>query len=109
MMKQKIVIVGSLLHNPKLWVLDEPMTGLDPQSSYNLKQIMRERADMGNTVFFSSHVIDVVEKVCDRVAIIDNGRLMAVDKLDAIRANNDVSLEQIFLTLTAHGEEVKND
>ena len=64
---------------------------------------------MGNTVFFSSHVIDVVEKVCDRVAIIDNGRLMAVDKLDAIRANNDVSLEQIFLTLTAHGEEVKND
>ena len=85
------------------------MTGLDPQSSYNLKQIMRERADMGNTVFFSSHVIDVVEKVCDRVAIIDNGRLMAVDKLDAIRANNDVSLEQIFLTLTAHGEEVKND
>lgn len=108
-MKQKIMIVGSLLHNPKLWVLDEPMTGLDPQSSYNLKQIMRERADMGNTVFFSSHVIDVVEKVCDRVAIIDNGRLMAVDKLDAIRANNDVSLEQIFLTLTAHGEEVKND
>lgn len=61
-MKQKLNIIGALIHEPKIWILDEPMTGLDPRSAYNLKQLMREHADKGNSVFFSSHVLEVVEK-----------------------------------------------
>lgn len=99
-MKQKLMVIAALIHQPKVWILDEPMTGLDPQSAFKLKQLMREHADNGNTVFFSSHVIDVVEKVCDRIAIINHGRIVAVDTLDSIRANPDVSLENIFLTVT---------
>ena len=99
-MKQKLMVIAALIHQPKVWILDEPMTGLDPQSAFKLKQLMREHADNGNTVFFSSHVIDVVEKVCDRIAIINHGRIVAVDTLDSIRANPDVSLEDIFLTVT---------
>ena len=105
-MKQKIVVVGSLLHDPKLWLLDEPLTGLDPASAYQLKTIMRKRADEGKTVFFSSHVIDVVEKVCDRVGIINNGRLVAVDTLDSIKSNPDISLEKVFLDITNFGGEL---
>ncbi len=101
-MKQKLLMVAALLHQPKVWVLDEPLTGLDPQSAFQLKQIMRKQADMGNTVFFSSHVIDVVEKVCDRIGIIDHGKLVAVDTLDNLRADGNVSLESLFLTITAH-------
>lgn len=100
-MKQKIMIVAALLHEPEVWILDEPLTGLDPQSAYNLKKLMREYAESGKTVFFSSHVIDVVEKVCDRIAIINKGKLVAVDTLDNIRASSSVSLEDIFLTITA--------
>lgn len=105
-MKQKLMIIAALIHQPKVWILDEPMTGLDPQSAFKLKQLMREHADNGNTVFFSSHVIDVVEKVCDRIAIIDHGKIVAVDTLDSIRNNPDVSLEDIFLTVT--GADVGN-
>ena len=100
-MKQKLMIIAALIHSPKVWVLDEPMTGLDPQSSFQLKQLMRRYADEGNTVFFSSHVIDVVEKVCDRIGIINHGKLIAVDTLDNIRADKNVSLESIFLTMTS--------
>ena len=103
-MKQKLLIIAALIHQPKVWVLDEPMTGLDPQSAFQLKQLMRTYADNGNTVFFSSHVIDVVEKVCDRIAIINHGRLVAVDTLENIRANNKESLEKMFLTITSDGE-----
>lgn len=103
-MKQKLSVIAALVHDPKVWILDEPLTGLDPQSAYNLKQIMRQRADQGNTVFFSSHVIDVVEKVCDRIGIINHGKLVAVDTLDNIRADGKVSLEDMFLTITADGE-----
>ena len=103
-MKQKLLIIAALIHDPKVWVLDEPMTGLDPQSAFQLKQLMRKHADAGNTVFFSSHVIDVVEKVCDRIAIINHGKLVAVDTLDNIRANNKASLESMFLTITSDGE-----
>lgn len=99
-MKQKIMIIASLLHDPDLWILDEPMTGLDPKSAFNIKKIMRQRADSGKTVFFSSHVIDVVEKVCDRIAIINNGKIVTVDTLDNIRASDKVSLEDIFLSMT---------
>lgn len=100
-MKQKLMIIAALVHEPKVWILDEPLTGLDPQSAYQLKTAMRAHADEGNTVFFSSHVIDVVEKVCDRIAIIDKGRIVAVDTLDNIRKNPDTSLEEIFLSATA--------
>ncbi len=100
-MKQKIMVIGALIHEPKVWILDEPLTGLDPQSAYELKTLMRKHADRGNTVFFSSHVIDVVEKVCDRIGIINHGRLVAVDTLDNIRADDSVSLEDIFLTITS--------
>ncbi len=100
-MKQKLMIIAALVHEPKVWILDEPLTGLDPQSAYQLKTAMRAHADEGNIVFFSSHVIDVVEKVCDRIAIIDKGRIVAVDTLDNIRRNPDTSLEEIFLSATA--------
>lgn len=103
-MKQKLMVIAALIHEPKVWILDEPLTGLDPQAAYQLKQLMRKQADMGNTVFFSSHVIDVVEKVCDRIGIINHGKLVAVDTLDNIRADSKVSLESIFLTITSDGE-----
>ena len=100
-MKQKLNIIGALIHEPKLWVLDEPMTGLDPRSAYNLKQLMREHADKGNSVFFSSHVLEVVEKVCDRVGIIDDGHLITCCKIDELKERNkDKSLEELFLKLT---------
>ena len=99
-MKQKIVVIGALLHNPKLWILDEPLTGLDPQSAFELKQLMREHADAGNIVFFSSHVIDVVEKVCDRIGIIKNGKLIAVGTVDELKQQGE-SLEEFFLNVTA--------
>lgn len=99
-MKQKITLIGALIHNPKLWVLDEPLTGLDPQASYELKQLMHEHCADGNSVFFSSHVLEVVEKLCDRIAIIDRGRIIAVGTLEEIRAKTDLSLEQFFLTVT---------
>jgi len=100
-MKQKISIISALVHDPELWVLDEPMTGLDPKSSYELKQIMAERAAAGKAVFFSSHVLDVVEKVCTRVAIIDKGKLVTeCDIKELQEKRSDMSLEQLFLTLT---------
>ena len=100
-MKQKLMVIAALIHDPKVWILDEPLTGLDPQSAFQLKQLMRKHAEQGNTVFFSSHVIDVVEKVCDRIGIINHGQLVAVDTLDNIRKDESVSLESLFLTITA--------
>lgn len=103
-MKQKINIIGALIHNPKLWVLDEPMTGLDPQSSFELKNLMREHCKQGHTVFFSTHVLEVAEKLCDRIGIIYKGKLLTVGSLDEIKAqSHDESLEEIFLSVT--GEE----
>lgn len=100
-MKQKIVVIGALIHNPKLWILDEPMMGLDPQSSYELKEAMKEHVKNGNTVFFSSHVLEIVEKLCDRIGIIDDGKLVAVGKVDDLKAQTgDDSLESYFLKLT---------
>ncbi len=103
-MRQKLFIIASLIHEPKLWILDEPMTGLDPKAHYNLKKLMREHASKGNAVFFSSHQLDVVEKVCDRVGIINNGKLVidcAVSELNA-SATIDASLEDLFLAITAN-------
>ncbi len=100
-MKQKLNIIGAVIHEPKVWILDEPMTGLDPKSSYALKQLMREHAAKGNIVFFSSHVLEVVEKVCDRIGIIDGGRLVTTCTLQELKQRNrDDSLEELFLKLT---------
>lgn len=98
-MKQKITVIAALVHNPKLWVLDEPLTGLDPQSAYQLKKVMKQHAAEGNTVFFSSHILDVVENLCDRCCIIEKGHLMGVYDLKELKANGR-SLEKIFMKIT---------
>ena len=99
-MKQKLILAGALLHSPQLWILDEPMTGLDPKSAHLLKQEMRTHCDKGNTVFFSTHVLEVAEKICDRLAIIKGGKIVAVGTLEELRQNKGESLENIFLELT---------
>ena len=103
-MKQKINVIGALIHNPKLLVLDEPFTGLDPQSAFQLKTMMRKHAENGGAVLFSSHVLDVVEKICDRVGIIDHGKIIAVGSVEAIRESADDSLEKFFLQITGEAE-----
>lgn len=100
-MKQKIVLTGALLHDPALWVLDEPMVGLDPKSAHQLKELMRKHCDKGNTVFFSTHVLEVAEKLCDRLAIINKGKIVAIGTLDELKQGEQAeSLENIFLELT---------
>ena len=95
-MKQKCMVISALIHNPKVWVLDEPLTGLDPTSSWQIKECMREHADAGNIVFFSSHVIEVVEKICDRIAIISGGKLRRISTIEELKKEG-VSLEQLYL------------
>lgn len=104
-MRQKIVLIGALLHKPSVWILDEPLTGLDPKSSYLLKEMMKEHAEAGNTVFFSTHVLEVAEKICDKVAIINKGKLMFYGTIDEMREHfkgddSDESLEKMFLEMT---------
>ncbi|MFA6739795.1 MAG: ABC transporter ATP-binding protein [Bacilli bacterium] len=103
-MRQKIILMGALIHEPKVWILDEPMTGLDPRSSYLLKEMMKEHVRKGNTVFFSTHVLEVAEKLCDRIGIIDHGQLRFSGTMEQMRekfAGTD-SLEKIFLEMTNH-------
>ncbi|NLD26453.1 MAG: ATP-binding cassette domain-containing protein [Acholeplasmataceae bacterium] len=95
-MKQKIVVIASLIHAPKVWILDEPLTGLDPISSFQIKECMRDHANNGNIVFFSSHVIEVVEKICDRIAIINHGRLQGVYYVKELLAQG-ISLEKLYM------------
>ena len=95
-MKQKTMVIAALIHNPKVWVLDEPLTGLDPTSAWQIKECMREHANAGNIVFFSSHVIEVVERICDRIAIISGGKLRRVNTIEEIKAEG-ISLEQLYL------------
>ncbi len=101
-MRQKIIIIGALLHQPKVWILDEPLTGLDPRSSAVLKEMMNEHVSKGNTVFFSTHVLDTAEKICDRVGIINKGKLIFVGSLQEMRehASENKSLERMFLEMT---------
>lgn len=101
-MRQKIVIVGALLNNPKNWILDEPMTGLDPKSSYDLKEMMRNHTKKGNTVFFSTHVLEVAEKLCDRIGIINKGKLVFVGTYEEMKEQfkEKASLEELFLEIT---------
>jgi ABC-2 type transport system ATP-binding protein len=123
-MKQKLCIIASLVHDPAAWILDEPMVGLDPQAAFDLKELMRERAASGGLVLFSTHVMEVAERICDRIAIIDRGRLLFVGTLaelrDAASAEGkagaagsaagsaearDGSLERLFLELIDRSSE----
>lgn len=101
-MRQKLMIMGALIHDPSVWILDEPLTGLDPQSAFELKQMMREHVDKGNSVFFSTHVLEVAEKLCDEICIIKHGELLYHGTLDDLKATHksQASLENIFLELT---------
>ena len=102
-MRQKIVLMAALLPAPRVMVLDEPMVGLDPRASHHLKEIMREHCDQGQTLFFSTHIMEVAEKLCDRMGIINNGKLIACGSMDELKKLNheqQESLENIFLELT---------
>ena len=96
-MKQKLAIIAAWLHSPKLIIMDEPFVGLDPKASHVLKEMMREHCDKGGSIFFSTHVLDVAEKLCDKVAIIKGGRLLVAGSMDEILG--DASLEDVFLEL----------
>lgn len=101
-MKQKLILTSALLNNPEVFILDEPMVGLDPKSAFNLKEIMRKMCDEGKIVFFSTHVLEVAEKLCDRIAIINKGKIIAMGTVEELRnhAMKKESLENIFLELT---------
>ena len=101
-MRQKIVIIGSLLHEPKNWIIDEPMTGLDPKATYELKQIMKKNTKQNKCVFFSTHILDVAEKLCDKIGIINKGKLLFVGTLEEMRneLKENKSLEELFMEIT---------
>ena len=96
-MKQKLAIISALIHEPKLLIMDEPFVGLDPKASHLLKQLMREICNQGGAIFFSTHVLEVAEKLCDKVAIIKDGKLMRAGSMEEVKG--DTSLEQVFLDL----------
>ena len=104
-MRQKIVIIGVLLHNPKNWILDEPITGLDPKAIYDLKIMMKEHAKKGNVVFFSTHILEVAENLCDRVAIIHKGKILFLGTIGELKnkMKENTSLEELFMEI------IKND
>ena len=105
-MKQKITIMSALVHNPKVWILDEPLTGLDPNSIFQVKECMRIHASEGNIVFFSSHLIDIVEKLCQRIAIIRKGQILCVKTLEEIEATGKTLEEFYMQTIEQYDEEV---
>ena len=98
-MKQKLAVIAAWIHDPKLIVMDEPFVGLDPKASHLLKEMMREHCDKGGAIFFSTHVLEVAEKLCDKVAIIKQGRLIKVGTMEEVKG--DDSLEEVFLELEA--------
>lgn len=105
-MRQKLIIVSVLLHNPKNWILDEPLTGLDPKSAFNLKNKMKEHTQKNNTVFFSTHILEIAEKLCDRIGIINNGKLLFVGSLSEMRLalEENASLEELYMEITGVNE-----
>ena len=96
-MKQKLAVISALLHEPKLLIMDEPFVGLDPKASHILKELMRELCNDGGAIFFSTHVLEVAEKLCDKVAIIKNGKLIKSGTMEEVKG--DASLENVFLEL----------
>ena len=103
-MKQKLALIGAFVHHPKLLVLDEPFVGLDPEASFNLKKLMRELCDEGSAIFFSTHVLEVVEKLCDTVSIIKAGNLVMSGTTEKIRGSN--SLEEIFMEVVEDDKKI---
>ena len=101
-MKQKIIIIGSLLHEPENWIIDEPMTGLDPKSTYELKQIMKKMTSQNKCVFFSTHILDVAEKLCDKIGIINKGKILFIGTMEEMRKelSENKSLEELFMEIT---------
>lgn len=101
-MRQKIMIIGSLIHNPNNWIIDEPMTGLDPKATFELKKIMKEKTANNQCVFFSTHILDVAEKICDRVGIINRGEILIIGTLEDIKneLKENKSLEELFMEIT---------
>lgn len=99
-MRQKVALIGALIHKPKLILMDEPFVGLDPVASHQLKQVMAQHCAEGGAIFFSTHVLEVAEKLCHKVAIIKNGSLIAAGTMEEVRGN--ASLEQVFLELEGH-------
>ena len=99
-MKQKVAIISALIHEPKLLVMDEPFVGLDPKASYTLKEIMREMCAKGSAVFFSTHVLDVAERLCNRIAIIKKGKIVANGGMEELIG--DKSLEEVFLEVASN-------
>lgn len=105
-MRQKVFLIGALLANPSIWVLDEPMTGLDPQALFDLKELMRTHADKGNTVIFSTHVLQVAEQICDRIAILKKGELIYIGTIEDLKeVHPEQSLERIYLDVAGRKEE----
>ncbi len=103
-MKQKLAIISALIHKPKLLIMDEPFVGLDPKAAHQLKEIMRSICDDGGAIFFSTHVLDVAEKLCDKVAIIKSGRLIKSGTMEEVRG--DDSLEEVFLELVDENDNI---
>lgn len=99
-MRQKLAVMSALIHQPKLLILDEPFVGLDPVAAHTLKGMMRECCDQGGAIFFSSHVLEVVEKLCDRISIIKQGKIVVEGEIDEVLKNQ--SLEEVFLELSQH-------
>ena len=100
-MRQKIIIIGVLLHEPKNWILDEPITGLDPKAIYDLKIMMKEYAKKGNVVFFSTHILEVAENLCDRVVIINKGKILFWGNINELKEKmkENTSLEELFMEI----------
>ena len=106
-MKQKLAIISAWIHNPKLIIMDEPFVGLDPKAAHILKGMMREMCDDGGAIFFSTHVLEVAEKLCDKIAIIKSGKIIKCGTMDEVKG--DDSLEEVFLELVDVDKEVKVD
>lgn len=112
-MRQKAILIGALIPNPNIWILDEPLTGLDPQASFDLKEMMKQHAQSGNTVLFSTHVLSVAEQLCHRIGILRQGKLIFVGTLEELKADHPgKDLESIYLELAgrdADSEKVGDD
>lgn len=102
-MKQKLALIAALIHEPKLIIMDEPFVGLDPKAAHTVKQIMRELCNQGSAIFFSTHVLEVAEKLCDKVAIIKDGKLVASGTMEEV--TGDASLEEVFLSMAKENKD----